>query len=479
MQKPLLPLLLALITTFSASAQDVISAEQQGTTLAATLNIILPIRVSYNVANYKITYSTVDALGRPDTASGLLCIPQIENTSVPLAVYNHGTVGERNAVPSNPTTGERLLAHAIAATGYITVAPDYIGLGDSEGIHPYVHAASEASAGRDLLIAVRKWLQDENILFNDQLFLTGYSQGGHATQALHRDLQTNPGEDELEVTAATHLSGPYSISEVMAGTLFSDGLATLPGYIAYTYVSYNSVYGLYDSLAQAFVPPYLPAIDSFANEQLSLADFNARLTQLLVDNNALLADILQDSVRQTLAGGDPTAPINMALADNDTYDWAPTAPTLIYYCTEDEQVPFRNAIIADSVMRANGSTSVLLETGGARDHGGCIVPALTRTLEFWEQYAERAPLSLGDPVSRPDVLLTPNPVAPGSLLRLSGLRGTALPFHLYDSAGRQILNGSTATDGTLRLPEHLSHGLHFLRVGLADGTSFVRKVMVK
>jgi pimeloyl-ACP methyl ester carboxylesterase len=478
MQKFLL-LLLGIFTGFPASAQEVITSEQQTTTLASVLNIVLPIRVDYDVANYKITYSTVDALGQPDTASGLLCIPLVGDVEIPMAVYNHGTVGERDAVPSNPTTGERLLSHAIAASGYITVAPDYIGLGDSDGIHPYVHAASEASAGRDLVIAVRKWLLDENVLFNNQLFLTGYSQGGHATQALHRDLQLNPGDDDLEVTAASHLSGPYSISEVMASTLFSEGLATLPGYIAYTYVSYNSVYGLFDSLGQAFVQPYLPLVESFASEDLSLGDFNDQLTQMLIDNNAILADILQDSVRQVLASGDPTAPINMALADNDTYDWAPTAPTLIYYCTEDEQVPFRNAIIADSVMRSNGSTSVVLETGGPRTHGGCVVPAISRTLEFWEQYAERTPLSLGVPVTRPDVTLAPNPVLAGDQLRLTGISNTALPYHLYDPSGRQVTGGTTNTDGTLQLPNHLARGLHVLRIGLEDGTSLVRRVMVK
>jgi len=226
------------------------------------------------------------------------------------------------------------------------------------------------------------------------------------------------------------------------------------------------------------VPPYLPAIDSFASEQLSLAEFNDRLTQLLIDNNAILADILQDSVRQVLANGDPTDPINMALADNDTYDWAPTAPTLIYYCTEDEQVPFRNAIIADSVMRANGSTSVLLETGGARTHGGCVVPAITRTLQFWEQYASRIPLSLGQPVARPDVTLAPNPVSTGGQLRLTGISNTTMPYRFYDSSGRQVASGTTTTNGTLRLPDPLPRGLHLLRIGLEDGTSLVRRVMV-
>ncbi|MEM9928951.1 MAG: T9SS type A sorting domain-containing protein [Bacteroidota bacterium] len=479
MLKKTISLLLLCCQFYSLSAQEIISVEAQDRTLAVVLNFLLPIRANYNVDNYKVRYTTVDALGQPDTASGLLTVPVSNDLVFPIAVYNHGTVGERENVPSNPEVGERLLVHALATNGYITLAPDYIGLGDSDGIHPYVHAASEASAGRDLIIAAKKWLETEGIPFNDQLFLTGYSQGGHATQALHRDLETNPGEDDLVVTSATHLSGPYSISEVMVSTLFAEELATLPGYIAYTYISYNSVYGVYDSLGQVFVDPYLPAVDSFANELTSLSEFNARLDTLLRQNDAILADILQDSVRAVIASGDPTEPINVALADNDTYDWAPVAPTLIYYCTEDEQVPFRNAIIADSVMRANGSTNVLLETGGARDHGGCVTPAALRTIDFWKQFQNVTPVSLGTPVNQPNLSLAPNPIRAGAELQLNGLPFAQQQYHIYDATGRAVTHGTTSSQGTLALPAQLQPGLHVLRVGLADGTSVVRKVIVK
>lgn len=471
-------LLFLLLFTGALSAQEVLSVETQDVTLAFILNLGSPVPVSYDVQNYKVLYTTVDAQGQPDTASGLLCVPQVNDLVLPIAVYNHGTVGERQNVPSSTGVNERFIPQIMAATGYVTVAPDYIGLGESDGIHPYVHAASEASAGRDLVIAVKKWLETQDIPVNDQLFITGYSQGGHAAQALHRDIENNPGDDGLTVTSATHLSGPYSISEVMAATIFADNLATLPGYIAYTYVSYNSVYGLYDSLAQAFVPPYLALIEDFASERTSLTTFNAQLTQLLRNNNAILADIFQDSVRQVLAEADPTQPIIMALADNDTYDWSPTAPTVLYYCTEDEQVPFRNAILADSVMRANGSTSVLLETGGPQNHGGCVIPALTRTLQFWEQYANRYPVSLGEPAAAIGVQVVPNPVSAGGSVRLAGLPAGAREYIVYDPAGRTVSRGLTTISGDLRLPANLRQGLHVVRVGLENGTSVVRKIMV-
>ncbi|TXF90070.1 T9SS type A sorting domain-containing protein [Neolewinella aurantiaca] len=475
-------LFLLLICAFATtlSAQDVVDFEVQDVQSRFILGLAVPYPAQYDVQSYKVLYTTTDAFGQPDTASGLVTVPiTTQDFLFPLAVYNHGTVGEREAVPSRPTVQERLVAAAISTAGYITIAPDYIGLGDSEGPHPYVHAATEASAGRDMIIAVKKWLTNESIsAFNDQLFITGYSQGGHAAAALHRDIATNPGDDGLVVTSASHLSGPYSISEVMVGTLFQQGNATLPGYIAYTYISYDYVYGLFDSLSQAFVEPYLEPIERFANEETTLDEFNDELDQLLRNNNARLNAIFQDSIRAVLQSGDPTHPINIALADNDTYDWAPEEPTLIYYCTADEQVPFRNAILADSVMRANGSTSITLESGGAQTHGNCVFPALIRTIGFWEEYAEVIS-SLGVPVERADLTLSPNPVFAGQDLTLAGQETAIAPYSIYDASGREVSTGTTGAAGSLRIPAHLQSGLHVLRVGLPDGTSVVRRVVVR
>ncbi len=473
-------LLLFCVFTSNLFAQEVVMAEIEDVQSRFILALGLPYTADYDVQNYKIQYTTTDAFGQPDTASGLVAIPVANDDFVfPIGIYNHGTVGEREAVPSRMGVAERFVVAAITTKGYVTLAPDYLGLGDSPGTHPYVHAATEASAGRDMIIAVKKWLEEDDIVsVNDQLFITGYSQGGHATAALHRDIAMNPGDDGLSVTSATHLSGPYSISDVMVGTLFQENNPTLPGYIAYTYISYNYVYGLFDSLSQAFVEPYLEPIQRFADLETTLDEFNTELDQLLQENNARLEAILQDSIRTILESGDPTQPINMALADNDTYDWAPEAPTLIFYCTEDEQVPFRNAILADSVMRANGSTSVTLESGGARNHGGCVIPALTRTIEFWGEYVEIVN-SLGVPVQRPDLKLSPNPVYAGGNLRLDGPETARMPFTLYETSGRVAMRGVTDASGNIRLAQHITSGLHVLRLGLADGTSVVRRVVVR
>ncbi|MTB49726.1 T9SS type A sorting domain-containing protein [Lewinella sp. W8] len=472
----LLSTLTCLLFVFPTFAQEVISVEEQDFNFEFVLDVLLPIDAEYDVQNYKVVYTTVDAFGQPDTASGMLSLPLDQELVFPLAVYNHGTVPNREAVPSREGVFERNLVIALAAKGFISLAPDYVGLGDSEGFHPYVHADSEASAGRDMLIAVRGWLESREIPFNEQVFVTGYSQGGHAAQALHRELELNT---DIAVTAGAHLSGPYSISDIMLNTLFSEELATLPGYIAYTYISYNNVYGWFDSLDQVFVDPYLPVIDSLDQLQMSLGEFNVRLDTLLRQNDAVVSDIFQDSVLQVLQTQDPDNVIIQSLQDNDTYDWAPVSPTLLYYCTEDEQVPFQNALLADSVMRANGSTVVEIATGGPLNHGGCVVPAFTATLDFFAQFANVYSVSLGAPIERPEISLQPNPATRGDNLQLRGLPAGAHPFFIYDQSGRQLLSGLTADNGGIRLPGTLPAGWHLVRVGLPSGESVVRRIVLK
>ncbi|NJC28117.1 T9SS type A sorting domain-containing protein [Neolewinella antarctica] len=467
------------LLAFQLSAQTYVNVEPQEGSLASILQIFLMRQFEYDVQNYKVTYNTTDVFGDSTVASGLLCIPTNRANTYPLGVYSHGTVDNREAVPSRTGVLERLLPQGMAATGIITVAPDYLGLGDNQGIHPYVHADSEASAGRDLLLAARQWMDEQNISYNDQLFLTGYSQGGHATQALHRDIQTNPGEDGFVVTAATHNSGPYSISDVMRETLFAEGQATLPGYIVYTYIAYDYVYDLFDDFSEIFEDKYIPNIDSFATGQIQLGRFNARLEQQLREDTASLSDLIREPILTQLRTDDPTSPTVIALQDNDTYDWAPEAPTVIYYCTADEQVPFRNAILADSVMRANGSTSVRLESGGPITHRSCATPAFTRSLNFFLQYIDVQLVSLGELTERTNISISPNPVRAGEVVNIQGLSNQALDYIIYDINGRVTGRGITAGNSRVDLPNNISAGVQILRVATGDGRSVVRRFVVK
>lgn len=70
--------------------------------------------------------------------------------------------------------------------GYVVAFTDYIGLRHGEKFHLYQHAVTEAMASVDFIKAIQQLLSNLKIETNCQLFLTGYSQGGHASIATHK-----------------------------------------------------------------------------------------------------------------------------------------------------------------------------------------------------------------------------------------------------------------------------------------------------
>ena len=109
----------------------------------------------------------------------------------------------------------------------------------------------------------------------------------------------------------------------------------------------------------------------------------------------------------------------------------------------------------------------------------CAIPAIVRALEFFQGFDNSFPVSLGEPVERPEVGLAPNPVRAGSSIQLSGLPAGEQTYIIYDFSGRNLASGSTANGGDVALPSTLKSGIFVLRVGLNDGSSVVRRFMVR
>ena len=215
----------------------------------------VPILASNGVDLWLLEYETPDAKGKPVTASGLLALPQGAEGASPLLSYQHGTLHRWDEAPSMEEALDYTATLAMASTGYIAQAPDLLGFGSSRGLHPYVHAATEASAVVDMLRATRTYLEQESIAWNGQLFLVGYSQGGHATMAAHRELETHLSE-EFTVTASAPMAGPYDLSGTMLNKLLSTEPYDSPNYLPYLIFGYDLVYDWFQSPKDVFVEPF-------------------------------------------------------------------------------------------------------------------------------------------------------------------------------------------------------------------------------
>lgn len=337
----------------------------------------IPLMAEYGVNCYSVVYETIDPLGGRTTASGGLYLPQQTGKNWPLLSFSHGTVTQTNDVPSISVTLDAFAGIAFASVGYASVVADLLGLGSSPGMHPYLHARSEATASVDMLRAARHFCASNSIGLNGQLFLAGYSQGGHTEMALHRELERYH-TNEFTVTASAPMAGPYDVSGVELHDILSPRCPPNPYYAAYVLVAYQSVYSLAPSWADLLAPPYDTTIPPLFNGNTSGTDINSVLPACNISS------ILHPAVLYSLTN-DPGSPLYQALRDNDLYRWRPVAPVRLYHCSGDQDVLPANSQVAYSNFVAQGASQVqLIDPSPGADHSGCVIPALTAAKAWFD-----------------------------------------------------------------------------------------------
>lgn len=326
------------------------------------------ITPQFGVVVHKLTYETIGPWGDRTTATGVLALPQGYSAPLPLASYQHGTLAQKTEAPSAVLTGETLIGILFASQGYAMVLPDYLGLGDSPGIHPYHHARSEATAGVDLLRAARFFCQERQVALGGRLFLLGYSQGGHATMALARELETYHA-DEFTITAAAPMAGAYDLSGVTTEDYLKGSPVPNPYYFALMLAAFQDVYHLAPSLKDLLAPPYDQSLPPLLDGSAASSRINAVMPASPIQ--IMRGDLLQAFRTQ------PHHPLRVALRDNDLHQWKPRAPMRLYHCRGDRDVMFANAEVALASFHARGAAQVeLIDPVPTADHGGCVLPSL-------------------------------------------------------------------------------------------------------
>ena len=364
-------------------SQYLVSCIYLGISSSNILSGATGLNLDYDVKMYKLTYNTVDTDSLSIIATGAFFIPTNTScTEFPFAVYNHGTTLRKNDVPSN-NNPEAIIGKVFSAGGYFVCMPDYIGMGDSPGFHPYVHAKSEATASIDMIRAAREYLTTTNFVDNNELFLTGYSQGGHACMATTKFIKDESLQSEFNIVASAPSSGPYDLSGIMADTIIAPTPYSNPGYIVYLLASYQLAYGnIFNSWSDVLYSPYdtiVPPFFSGNNTTLDMGLLNSLIPNQmnLLIRDTCLNNFINDSINKN-------HPWWRALIDNDNYDWLPLNPLRMYYCTADEQIAYTNALNAESTMNNNGALDVQAVNMGDNDHGGCILPALSSAFNWFQ-----------------------------------------------------------------------------------------------
>ena len=323
--------------------------------------------IKYDADVYKVTYRTTfkDA---EVIASGLVVLPRT-NVEVGMVSFHHGTITAHSDAPSNTTEtdSDALLYAALSSSGFITVIPDYLGFGSSSSIlHPYYVEEYTASAVMDMLIAAKELSVEEDVSFNNKLFLAGYSEGGYVTMATHKGIEEQ-GLEEFELIASFPAAGAYDISG-MENYLLTIDTYDDPSYIAYIIRAYQLTYDFPDVLTDFFKQPYSDRIPGLFDGTKGTSEINSQLT-------TVLADLLQEELYDNLNSDPEYSYIKDTFVENSLTDWTPTAKMYMYHGDSDVTVPYENSVDTYDKLIANGtSTSNLTFITLTGNHSSAIQP---------------------------------------------------------------------------------------------------------
>jgi pimeloyl-ACP methyl ester carboxylesterase len=300
-----------------------------------------------------LNYNTPGVRGEVSNASGVLLLPTGTNCTgpAPLVAYAKGTDVQKPRTLANPADSETgLLAAMYAGQGYAVVATDYLGFAKSTySFHPYLHADSQASSVVDSIRAARLATPLMGSSLNGQVMLTGYSQGGHASMAAHREIEKSL-SGEIKVLAGAHLAGPYNLSGSMK---LPEAIAGYQFFVPYLVTAWQKVYGnLYNNVNDAFKAPYATWIENLLPSP-TLNYTTLITTEKLPGLRGETPDEARDALFQPTFVSDiltnPNNPTFLAAKKNDLLDWSPKSQTMLCSGSQDPTVP---QAIHQSVMKA-------------------------------------------------------------------------------------------------------------------------------
>lgn len=336
--------------------------------------------LKYGIKVYKVIFNTLTYDSLPTTASGLMIFPDTqEYCKMPILSYQHGTTVRKKDVPSRLVGQELLIVYAMASSGLACTMPDYHGMGDGPGYHPYQNARTEAFSVIDIIRAIKEKAPQLSITLGEKLFLVGYSQGGHATMAAHRMIQEKL-SGEMAVTASAPMSGAYDMSGIQTDLMLEDKPYSDPFYLPYLIFGNNPIFHFFNSPSDILRVPYDTALPPVMNGIASGGQINARM-------NDTVKLIFRQDVLDSFTNN-PNHFFRNFLKENDVYEWVPQAPVRLHYCTLDEKVPYQNSIKAYNYFKSHGAPDVDTVNGGPQLHTDCALTALLTAKNWFQQFLD-------------------------------------------------------------------------------------------
>jgi pimeloyl-ACP methyl ester carboxylesterase len=351
--------------------------------LVASISIIYPEINDYkshfngNVNVYRIIYKTA-IKGEMIEASGLVCTPSIPG-AYPVVCFQNGTNTVNANSPSNsPSDASYQMIELASSMGYVVVIPDYPGFGASAQIpHPYLIVEPTVRSIVDMLLAVKELGKSDipGISLKNQYFLIGYSQGGWATMALHKALETEY-SNEFNLGGSVCGAGPYDINYLFQ-TMINASSYPVPGYLGYIVYAYSSYNQFTNPVNDILNEPYASRLSSLYTGLLNMSQINGQLTTSITG-----------LIKPDFISGFSTLPkfstVRDALTRNSLTAWHTYKPLYMLHGGSDTQVnPAVTTYFYDAMIAAGTSSGICTkEILPGLDHGDGVAPSMIKGFKF-------------------------------------------------------------------------------------------------
>jgi pimeloyl-ACP methyl ester carboxylesterase len=300
------------------------------------------IPVENSVDCYRMQYS-VGSGSEAIQLSGLLALPR-DVAPRRLVSFQHGTSTTRTAVPSQLDGTGLAAAIAFAGNGYALIAPDYPGLGDSLGRHPYYVAAAIGPAVAGMIEAS----QTVPGVPNGPVFLSGFSEGGWASLAALRVLESKG----KHVLGSAQVAGAYDLRHVSLPAALKGGAPSHSLYLAYAAWGQAAYYS--HPLDSVLTSEYAAVVERvFAG-----AKPKEIVSSLPPDPRRMFNQKFLDAFDRN-----QTHWYLDSFAANSLVDVTPRAPVRLYYGSKDLDVTPEEALAAARSMRARNVDVAAIDVG--------------------------------------------------------------------------------------------------------------------
>ena len=334
------------------------------------------IPVEYGFTPYRLSYwSTIN--GAPVLVSALVSIP---NGRPPrgLVIWMHGTNPDRSQSVSEPSLQEGVaISAAFAGGGYAVIAPDLVGLGVSLLPQAYLYNPSTLSVTLDLLDIAARGFGGLMQAPGRDLFVAGFSQGGHDAAVLHRALET-AARPPMRVKATAAVAGAYDLAGISIPFALQGRSAGSSVYLGLAAQSWATYYG----------HPLETLLTAPATKLVALAldgAHGADVLKLLPRNPR---EMFRTDFLQTQAIDGKHWFLDAARA-NEVLDWSPKAPMRAYFGTRDVDVsPQESLALAEAGRKRRGSVEAL--PVGPYEHGESALHAVPLIRRWFDQLSSIA-----------------------------------------------------------------------------------------